>query len=133
MRVMPAGRSAFVDPRFKEIFYDMMNALTERDLAAALETVDVITDLPSREKQKSFLKFASEGLRNVFLCQQNLLSVTSFPPEDEDFYRRIAAKCKRTFARNALAVMDRSLLLLERNVSQKILFTDAVCKLYRII
>ena len=133
MRVMPAGRSAFVDPRFKEIFYDTMNALTERDLAAALETVDVITDLPSREKQKSFLKFASEGLRNVFLCQQNLLSITSFPPEDEDFYRRIAAKCKRTFARNALAVMDRSLLLLERNVSQKILFTDAVCKLYRII
>ena len=133
MRIMPDGRSAYVDPQFKEIFYDLMNALTERDLAAALETVDTIAALPSREKQKSFLKFAAEGLRNIFLCQQNLLPVVSFPPEEEEFYRRTAARCKRTFARNALSVMDRSLLLLERNVSQKILFTDAVCKLYRII
>ena len=133
MRIMPSGRSAFVDPQFKEIFYDMMNALTARDLAAALDCVDAIVSLPSREKQKSFLKFAAEGLRNLFLCQQNLLSVTTFPPEDEEFYRETAARCKRTFPRSALAVMDRSMLLLERNVSQKILFTDTVCKLYKIV
>ena len=133
MRIVPDGRSAFVDPRFKEIFFDLMNAITAGDLSAALETVDTIVSLPSREKQKSFLKFAAEGMRNLFLCQQNLLSVASFPPEEEEFYRRTAAKCKRGFPRYALGVLDRSMMLLERNVSQKILFTDAICKLYRMI
>ena len=133
IRVIPDGRRAYVDSQFKEIFFDLMNALTARDLAASLEAVESIVALPSREKQKSFLKYTAEGLRNVFLCQQHLLAVASFPPEDEEFYRHLAAECKRTFVRSALAVLDRSLLLLERNVSQKILFTDAVCKLYRII
>ena len=133
MRIIPEGIRRYEDPQFKEIFYDLMNALTAHDLGAALETVDTIVSLPSREKQKSFLKFASEGWRNIFLLQQRLPSVASVPEEEKEFYGILAGKCKRTFPRNALAVTDRSMMLLERNVSQKILFTDAICKLYRII
>ena len=59
--------------------------------------------------------------------------MTTFPEDEEAFYKALSKNCKRTFARNGLGVLDRSLMLLERNVSQKILFTDMVCKLYRLI
>ena len=133
MRVLPQQRSRYVEQGLPELFYDMMNALVAHDLAAALETVDEMTALPSREKQKSFLKYAAEGIRNVFLLQQGLPQVTTFPEDEEAFYKALSKNCKRTFARNGLGVLDRSLMLLERNVSQKILFTDMVCKLYRLI
>lgn len=134
IRVLPPDRVQYARLEGDgEIFFDLMNALAAHDLAAALETVDAMTLLPSREKQKAFLKTLAEGLRNIFLVQQNLLQVSTFPPEEKDFYTDMATRCKRTFPRQALAVTDRSLMLLERNVSQKILFTDLVCKLYRIL
>ena len=121
------------DPEFRELLFDLMNALAAKDLGAALECVDAIVALPSREKQKAFLGYVSEGLRNIFLLQQKLSGVTTFGEDDATFYTEMAGRCKRTFVRGALPLLDRSLLLLERNVSQKILFTDLVCKLYKII
>ena len=75
----------------------------------------------------------AEGCRNIFLLQQGLRDLVAFSGEDQAFYQEMASRCKRSFARNALPVLDRSLLLLERNVSQKILFTDQACKLIRIV
>ena len=42
----------------------------------------------------------------------------------------MAAKLRKNFSRQALAVLDRELQLLERNGNQKILFTDLVNRLY---
>ena len=42
----------------------------------------------------------------------------------------MAAKLRKNFSRQALGALDRALLLLERNVNQKILFTDLVNRLY---
>ncbi len=133
MRVVPQEGLRYVDSQLREIFFDLMNALVAHDLGAALDTVDALTALPSREKQKSFLKYTAGGLRNIFLLQQQLPQMADILPDELDFYRLLASRCKRTFPRAALAVLDRSLMLLERNVSQKILFTDTVCKLYKII
>ena len=42
----------------------------------------------------------------------------------------MAGKVRKNFPRLALGALDRALLLLERNVNQKILFTDLVDRLY---
>ena len=133
IRVVPQETVRHYDAGDAEIFFDMMQAVASRDLAAALETVDAIVELPSREKQRAFLKYVAEGLRNLFLVQQNLPSLGPVQEDEKEFYASVAGKVKRTFPRNALAVTDRSLMLLERNVSQKILFTDLVCKFFRLV
>ena len=48
MRVIPQGRSRMDDPEFRELLFDLMNALAAKDLGAALECVDAIVALPSR-------------------------------------------------------------------------------------
>ena len=131
MRVRPLGREDLrsVHPEedaeystYADIFGDLMNALVARDLLTALETADALIDLKNREKQKSFFKFASEALRKIFLLQQ-----------ESEYYNRLAGSVKRSFSRVALTYMDRAQTLLERNVNQKIIFTDLVNRLYVIV
>ena len=45
----------------------------------------------------------------------------------------MAARCRKTFPRFAMTYFDRAQLLVERNVNQKIVFTDLVLKLYAAI
>ena len=85
------------------------------------------------KEQKSFFKFASEALRKIFLVQQGLASIADIPEEESEYYNRIAGSVKRSFSRNALTYIDRAQTLLERNVNQKILFTDLVNRLYVIV
>ena len=95
-----------------------------------LEAGDAVADLGSREKQKRFCRVASEGLRNIFLLQQGLPDLADLLGDEKPFYEEMAAKLRKNFSRQALAALDRALLLLERNVNQKILFTDLVNRLY---
>lgn len=121
-----AGVSALQD-----LFHDILDAIVARDFLKALETGEAVSDLKVREQQKNFCKLASEDLRRVFLLQK-MPQLARIPEGTEDYYARMARSLKPTFARRALAVMDRSLLLVERNVNQKILFTDMVNQLYTI-
>ena len=52
------------------------------------------------------------------------------PEGTEGYYRSVAQALKPTFPRKALAALDRALLLIELNVSQKILFTNLVNQFY---
>ena len=104
--------------------------MTRKDLLGALETVDAVADLGSREKQKRFCKVAGEGFRNIFLLQQGLTDLADIVGDERPFYEEMAAKLRKNFSRQALTALDRALLLLERNVNQKILFTDLVNRLY---
>ena len=115
---------------FADLFHDLLNAVVRKDLLGALETADAVADLGSREKQKRFCKIAGEGLRNIFLLQQGLPDLADILGDERPFYEEMAAKLRKTFSRQALAALDRALLLLERNVNQKILFTDLVNRLY---
>ena len=139
LRVMPFSRSEAreVHPRqegettvYADLFHDLMRALVGRDLLGALETGEAVAALDSREKQKSFCRLAGEGLRNIFLLQQGLTQLIDVPEDELAFYQEMAARCRKTFPRQALAGLDRAQLLLERNVNQKILFTDLVDRLY---
>ena len=113
-----------------DLFHDLMDALVRRDLLSALETGEAVAALDSREQQKGFCRFAGEGMRNIFLLQQGLPQLADIPEDEAPFYRDLSEKLRKTFSRQGLAALDRALLLLERNVNQKILFTDLVNRLY---
>ena len=113
-----------------DLFHDLLDALVRKDLLGALEVGDAVADLGSREKQKRFCRVASEMLRNIFLLQQGLPELADILGDERPFYEEMAAKLRKNFSRQALASLDRVLLLLERNVNQKILFTDLVNRLY---
>ena len=123
------AREAAGTASLRDLFHDLLEAIVARDLLKALETGEALADLKVREQQKSFCRIASEDLRRLFLLQK-MPQLAAFPEGEEAFYRRMAGALKPTFSRKALAVLDRALLLLERNVNQKILFSDMASQLY---
>lgn len=140
MRIQPLSLEAEAEVHAREaagvaalqdLFHDILDAIVARDFLKALETGEAVSDLKVREQQKNFCKLAGEDLRRVFLLQK-MPQLARIPEGTEDYYARMARSLKPTFARRALAVMDRSLLLVERNVNQKILFADMVNQLYTI-
>ena len=140
MRIQPLSLEAEAEVHAREaagvaalqdLFHDILDAIIARDFLKALETGEAVSDLKVREQQKNFCKLAGEDLRRIFLLQK-MPQLARIPEGTEDYYARMARSLKPTFARRALAVMDRSLLLVERNVNQKILFTDMVNQLYTI-
>jgi len=138
MRVQPLSPEAQREVHAREnasnqaladLFHDLLEAIVARDLLKALETGEAVADLKVREQQKAFCRLASEDLRRLFFLQK--LPVLAHVPEgEEDFYKRMAGVLKPTFPRRGMAALDRALLLIERNVNQKILFTDLVNQLY---
>ena len=119
-----AGNTALVD-----LFHDLLEAILARDMLKAIETGEAVADLKVREQQKSFCRLASEDLRRIFMLQK-MPQLAHVPEVDQDFYRRMSSALKPTFPRRALSIMDRAMMLIERNVNQKILFTDMVNQLY---
>ena len=108
-----------------ELLDTLMDALSSRDLFAALEAGEKISALPSRENAKAFCKFAADAMRNLFIAQQGLdLPATSSGKASE-----WAPRFKKTFPRAAAACFDRAARLVDRNVNTKIVFTDLVNRL----
>lgn len=119
--------------RQMEIFKGLCEALVSKDLTAALGFADAMAALPSRESQKAFCEFAGECLRKLFLTQQRLTGIAAMSAEETEYFASLAARCGKTFPRLALSCFDRARTLIDRNVNQKILFTDLVGRLYFII
>ena len=140
LRVQPLSPEADAAVHSKEVagnavlsdlFHDLLDAVVQKDLLKALETGEAVADLKVREQQKTFFRMASEDLRRLFLLQKSP-QLARLPQGEEDYYRRLSSALKPTFPRRALECLDRSLQLLERNVNQKILFTNLVNQLYRL-
>ena len=112
------------------LFADLMDRLTARDLEGTLRIGEDLAGLESREKQKAFCNFAGECVRKIFMIQQNLESLAGIAPEEKEFYRKMASSCKKSFARKSLMFLDRASMLLERNVNQKIIFCNLVCRMF---
>lgn len=138
MRVQPLSPEAEREVHAREnasnqvltdLFHDLLEAIVARDRLKALETGEAVADLKVREQQKTFCRLASEDLRRLFFLQK-MPALAHVPEGEEDFYKRMAGALKPTFPRKGMAALDRALLLVERNVNQKILFTDLVNQLY---
>ena len=138
MRVQPLSPEAEREVHAREnasnqvltdLFHDLLEAIVARDRLKALETGEAVAELKVREQQKTFCRLASEDLRRLFFLQK-MPALARVPEGEEDFYKRMAGALKPTFPRRGMAALDRALLLVERNVNQKILFTDLVNQLY---
>ncbi|MCR4859440.1 MAG: hypothetical protein K5910_02105 [Bacteroidales bacterium] len=129
IRVQPSGAVAGVDFEDSSLLDDLMDALLDKDLSGALEVSERIASLPSRESANAFCIYAADRLRQVFLCQQGIPGTGEISPEA----RRWAQGCRKTFPRQALAVLDRAQTLIGRNVNLKILFADMADRLYLLI
>jgi len=115
------------------LFEDLINYLINRDLSAAQDCAETLQGMDSREKQKAFCKFAIDLLRKIFLIQQGLESLAQVREDRREFFYNAAGKLKKSFVRNAMGVMDKTVLYLGRNVNQKILFCDMVNRLYVLV
>lgn len=129
IRVAPEGLPEVSEKagaaEFGDLFIPLMDAVTRRDLLSALDVGEKLAALPSRDKMKAFCAYAAENMRIMFLSQQGLGSMH----RGSDVIQ-YAAKCKKTFPRNALGILTRASMLIERNVNPKILFTDMVNRIF---
>ena len=115
---------------FMQIFRDLVSGLAARDLQAVLDASDSMSAIDSREKQKAFCIFAGECMRKIFMLQQNMQELAGIAPEEAAFWTGVAAGAGRTFSRKALALADRAVMLLDRNVNPKMVFCDMVGQMY---
>lgn len=138
MRLRPLSREEFLqvhpslgesEAEYATLFHDLIQQVLSKDMLGALETADAIAGLSSREKQKAFCKYSAEALRNVFLLQQGLGDLSDMREDEKEFFADVAARSRKTFPRMAIGELDRTVMLIERNVSQKIMFCDLVCRL----
>ena len=116
--------------RYMDLFVDLMNALTARDLSSVLECGEQLAALESREKQKGFCTFAGECIRKIFMIQQNLSQLAVIPEEEEAFYTAIAQKCGKKFCSKTITNIEKVSYMIDRNVNSKILFCDLVNRMY---
>ena len=101
---------------FMQIFRHLLSALAEKDLQAVLDAADMMSALDSREKQKA-------------ICMPDLACTDS---GEAAFWSGIASRANRTFSRKALALVDRAVMLLDRNVNQKMVFCDLAGQMFLI-
>ena len=115
-----------------QIFKDLISGLASRDLQAVLDAADMMSAIDSKEKQKAFCIFAGECLRNIFLFQQKMPDLAVSGREEAAFWSGTAAKANKTFSRKALALIDRAVMLLDRNVNPKMVFCDLAGQMFLI-
>lgn len=115
---------------FMDLFSDLLRAVTDRDLTAALECGETMAALESREKQKAFCAFASECIRRIFMIQQKLPQLADVAPQEEAFYQEMASKCVKGFCTRSITNIEKVVAMIDRNVNSKILFCDLVNRMF---
>ena len=131
LRVVPSERvAAAADPAERQMMASLMSALLSKDLLSALDLADEFAALPSREKAKSFCKFAADRLRFIFLLQQQLDVLAALPSDELEELRLWAGRCRKTFPRLGAEALGRAQTLIGRNVNVKLVFTELVDALF---
>jgi len=115
------------------LFASLMDALIAKDLMAAQDVGEQLAALPSRERAKAFCRYAAEGLRKIFMIQQGLGQIAGTTSADSEAFALYASRCRKSFSRLALPLLDNAMMLIERNINLKILFCDLVDRLYILI
>lgn len=113
-----------------EIFKTLINGILKKEYMTVLGVGEAIAGLDSREKQKAFCKFAGEGIRKIYMLQQNMGDVAGIRPEERSFYENAAARCGERFCQRALSAISKAHGMIVRNVYQKIVFTNMVNRLF---
>ncbi len=112
--------------QFEQWFTQLMDALLSDRLVDAWAVGDQIAALSSREKQKAFCIFVSDMLRKIFLMQQRMEDLSYATASRGEICKRLAGKISPKFASRMQPFLDKTVYYIDRNVSQKILFTDLI-------
>jgi len=115
---------------FLDLTADLLNAIAGRDLLLAQGVGEQLAELSSRSRQKAFCESLSETLRKIFLIQQNLDSLAITTSADDLFVRTMAGRLPKNFVSRVLPVLDKAIYHIDRNVNQKILFSDLVSRMF---
>lgn len=114
----------------RDAFKSLMESIMNKDFMGALDAGEAVASMDSREKQKLFCTFAGECLRKVFLLSQGMEALAGIPPSDADFLRRLASVCRPSFPKNGIEALGKAVTMIDRNVNQKIIFTNLVDRLF---
>ncbi len=121
-----ALRSGDDAQQFEQWFSQLMDALLDGRLVDAWSVGEQVAALSSREKQKAFCIFVSEMLRKIFLIQQKMEDLSYATASRKELCRRLAGRVSPKFASRMQPFLDKTVYYIDRNVSQKILFTDLI-------
>lgn len=137
LRVLPPDKQSLfcsvAQTELVEIWNALLTALLDGDLLRSLECVDMLDALKSREKQKSFCEYAASRLRNLFMASRKLTDLcykVDDNPDSAALDARAVAAIPSKFYLRSISTLDRSAMLLGRNVSAKMVFTDLVNHLF---
>ena len=115
---------------FMDLFSDLMNSITSRDLSSALECGEMMAALESREKQKAFCTFAADCIRKIFMIRQKMPHLAGISEEEMAFYEGVSEKCGGSFCTRSITNIEKVVSMIDRNVNSKILFCDLVNRLF---
>lgn len=119
--------------QFEQWFAQLMESLLDGRLVDAWSVGDQVASLSSREKQKAFCIFVSEMLRKIFLMQQQMEDLSYATASRKELCRKLAGRVSPKFASRIQPFLDKTVYYIDRNVSQKILFTDLIDRMSVII
>ena len=118
------------DVMMMDLFTALMDNVLDRNLLGALDAGDALAALDSREKQKEFCRFAGDCVRKIYMLQSGMKEISGVRPDEMEFFSNAAERCGETFCIRAEAALGRALRMVERNVNQKIVFTNLVDRLF---
>lgn len=117
----------------RQSIQDLFEAAAGGRLQEILTLTEQVAAMESREKQKLFCTFAAETLRNIFMMQNGMDSLCTCPATDREALSSLASQLPPQFCRMATASLERASSMIDRNVSQKIIFAALALRLYQSI
>ena len=64
------------------------------------------------------------------MLQSGMKEISGVRPDEMEFFSNAAERCGEAFCIRAEAALSRALIMVERNVNQKIVFTNLVDRLF---
>ncbi len=118
----------FLDSRsekveFHEMFVDMVRNAYNRDTRGMKRWTEEIADY-GREKQRRFLTYFSEQVRENFAYHFAHPEIIYMTPEEENFAKGFARFIHETNVQEILALVDRTMIAIGQNANPKFQFFD---------
>ncbi len=115
---------------FYTYFSKIMSAIISRNFLEILNIADNLSQMDSREKQRSFCLYLSERVRDILLINKGLGNLVSCSNEQQEYYNSLVLKIKESFCSRTMLSLDRASMLLERNVNQRIVFCTLLSRMF---
>lgn len=113
----------------QNVYFDLLrNSLLHafyKDYIKLLKNAEEIAAL-SREEQKNFIHYSIRLFRHVFLYQCNAHSLIHLPEKEYTFVKKFSLQLNSEILADTIMQWEKYLMLIERNISSKILFSSAL-------